>query len=102
MYIFTVESLPEEYSEPDVKSKLRSRKKGLYTKYFITNVCIFTEPEEYSEPDVLRSRKKGLYTKYFITNVCIFTVESLMSEPEEYYEPDLKSKFSRKRGLLHC
>ena len=66
-------SEPEEYSEPDVKSKLRGRKKGLYTEYFITNVCIFTVeslPEEYSEPDVkskLRSRKKGFYTKYFIT-----------------------------------
>ena len=81
--VFTVEFLK---SEPDVKPKLRSTKKGLYTKYFITNVCIFTveslmsEPEEYSEPDVkskLRGRKKGLYTEYFITNVCIFTVESL-------------------------
>ena len=48
-------SEPEEYSEPDVKSKLRSRKKGLlymYTTYLHISMSEIKEP--------CRLRKTGL------------------------------------------
>ena len=60
-------SEPEEYSEPDVKSKLRSRKKGLlymYTIFYISTYLNVKEP--------CRLRKTGLLYIIHVGYTCTF------------------------------